>query len=94
MDDAQPGEFCAAHEKRIRALEQWSAGNDGRINEKWDQQERHNDECETERRQLRSHIDGKFEGVFRELTSLKVKLAVFTSSAAIAGTVIAKYLLP
>lgn len=94
MADAQPGEFCAAHEKRLRAVEQWSAEHDGRINEKWEQQERHNDACDVDRRELRGHIDGKFEAVFHQLASLKVKMATITAGAALVGTAVGKYLLP
>lgn len=79
---------------RLRELEGWARENDGRINQKWEAQERENLVCESDRANLREHIDAQFGHVFKKLSNLETKVASFAAAAALVGAAAAKYLLP
>ncbi len=81
-------------EQRVREIEQWSAEHDGKTNAKWDEQDRENERCDKDRGDLRLHMEQNFGLVFRELTSLKTKVATWAGVAAVLGAAAAKYLLP
>jgi len=79
---------------RLRELEGWAREHDGRINEKWESQERENALCAKDRAELRDHIDAKFGQVFKKLSALETKVATFAGIAALVGSAAVKYLLP
>ena len=84
----------AALELRLREQEQWSAQHDGKIIEKWHQQELFNEDIAARIKDVRLDMETKFAMVFRKLTSLEVKVALFSAVAAAGGTILARYVFP
>ena len=72
-------------EMRVRELETWAAEHDGKNNAKWEEQDRDNIRCNQERAELKNHTEQNFGLVFRELTSLKTKVAAFAAIASLTG---------
>ena len=87
-------EQCIALEQRIRDQELWSKEHDGRINAKWDQQDRHNARCDSEMKNMRVHIDTQFAAVFKKLGALEIKVATFAALGTVVATVAVKVLFP
>ena len=61
-------------EERVVACERWAAAHDGRINEKWDQQDRWNE-----------RIDGYIGSLTKTVTELRITMAKYAGGAALIG---------
>ena len=70
--DAQIGSLM----KRLAAAERWQAEHDGRINEKWMQQERWNEDTTAEHRRDREGVTESLKALNESVQSLKVRVAV------------------
>ena len=84
----------AALEERLRKQEQWAAEHDGRINAKWEAQDKNNDEYDVALKELNDKVDSGFKKLFHEVTTIKTKVAMYATLAVFIATFAAKYLLP
>lgn len=81
-------------ETRMRDIEGWAREHDGKIDAKWDEQDRQNDRCNDDRAELRKHIDSQFGLVNEGLAKIRTVVAAYAAAGTVIATVAAKYLLP
>lgn len=81
-------------EERTRELEGWAREHKGKTDAKWEQQTSINERMLEEISTMKSMADTKFGLIFNKLSSLEIKIAVFTAIAALIGSTASKYIFP
>ena len=92
--EAPPMSDLQALEERLRLQEVAVAVAKAEEKVRWYEQEKLNDTCAEDRKELRVHIDGKFAVVFKALTQLEIKVAVYAASGTILATLGLKFFFP